>query len=255
MAKISTDTKKDLIIHIGIIVSIFLAIFLTFFFVYLPWSTNHGQSITVPKLTGLKIDKAEDTLDDLDLRIEVSDCVYVAGAVPLTVISHFPKEGSNVKEDRKIYVTVTAESAPLIHMPKITELSLHSAEMQLKQAGLMKGNITFKPDLAENTVLEQQLNGKTIAPNTLVPKGSMIDLVVGNGIGSAQIDIPSVVGKAYDEAELIIRGSGLELGTVIFDANSDKPKGTVIRQNPTDDQGKIIEGTFIDLWVAGPEPQ
>ncbi len=254
MAKISTDTRQDLFVHIGIIVCSFIALFLAFFFLYLPWSTNHGQSIKVPKIQGVKLEKAEDILDNSDLRIEVSDCVFVAGAEPLTIISHYPKEGSSVKEGRKIYVTITAESAPNIRMPKITELSLHSAEMQLKQVGLMKGKIEFKPDLAENTVLEQRYNGEIIAPGTLIPKGSQVDMIVGNGIGSAQIDIPNVTGKAFDEAELIIKGSGLELGTIIYDETSDKPAGTVIKQNPLDADGKIIEGTFIDLWVAGPDP-
>lgn len=252
MAKISTSTRKDLLIHIGIIACLFIAFFLTFFFVYLPWSTNHGQSITVPKLKNMKLDKLEDYLDDHNLRMEVSDCVFVAGAEPLTVISHFPKEGASVKEDRKIYVTITAERAPLIRMPKVTDLSLHSAEMQLKQVGLMKGNIIFKPDLAENTVLEQQFNGIAIEPGSSIPKGSMVDLVVGNGIGSAQIDIPNVVGKLFEEAELIIRGSSLEIGTIIYDDKSDKPAGTIIKQNPIS-EGKTMEGSFVDLWVAGSE--
>jgi eukaryotic-like serine/threonine-protein kinase len=253
MTKISTHTKKDLFIHIGIILSLFIAFFLAFFFVYLPWSTNHGQNITVPKLKDMKLDDIEDYLDDRNLRYEVSDCVFVAGATPLTVISHFPKEGAKVKEGRKIYITITAERAPLIQMPKVTDLSLHSAEMQLKQVGLMKGQVIWKPDLAENTVLEQQFNGIKVEPGSKIPKGSMIDLVVGNGAGSAQIDIPNIVGKPFDEAELLIKGSNLEVGTVIYDDKSDKPVGTVIKQNPTGD-GKTLEGSFVDIWVAGTEP-
>jgi eukaryotic-like serine/threonine-protein kinase len=253
MAKISTDTKQDLFIHIGIIASLIIALFLAFFFLYLPWSTNHGQSIVVPKLQGMKLDKLEDYLDDRDLRVEVSDCVFVAGMEPLTVISHYPKEGANVKEGRKIYVTISAERAPLIHMPKVTDLSLHSAEMQLKQVGLMKGELNFKPDLAENTVLEQLFNGAKIEPGTMIPKGSMVDLVVGNGLGSAQIDIPNVVGKPLDEADFIIKGSNFEVGTIIYDDKSTKPEGTVIRQNP-EGKGKYLENSFIDLWVAGKDP-
>lgn len=253
MAKISTDTKRDLFTHIGIIACLFIAFFLAFFFVYLPWSTNHGESITVPRLKDMKLDDLEDYLDDRNLRMEVSDCVFVAGADPLIVISHFPKEGANVKEGRKIYITITAEKAPLIRMPKVTDLSLHSAEMQLKQVGLMKGNIIFKPDLAENTVLEQQLNGTPIEPGAMISKGSMVDLVVGNGLGSAMIEIPNVIGKAFEEAELIIKGSNFEVGSVIYDGKSDKPAGTVIKQGP-ESNGKTLEGSFIDLWLAGSEP-
>lgn len=253
MVKISTDSKRDLFTHIGIIACLFIAFFLAFFFVYLPWSTNHGESITVPKLKDMKLADLEDYLDDRNLRMEVSDCVFVAGAEPLTVISHFPQEGANVKEGRKIYITITAEKAPLIRMPKVTDLSLHSAEMQLKQVGLMKGNIIFRPDLAENTVLEQQFNGAPIEPGAMISKGSMVDLVVGNGLGSAMIEIPDVLGKAFEEAELIIKGSNFEVGTVIYDNKSDKPAGTIIKQSP-ESNGKTLEGSFVDLWISGSEP-
>jgi eukaryotic-like serine/threonine-protein kinase len=253
MAKISTHNKQDLLIHIGIIACLFIAFFLAFFFVYLPWSTNHGQTITVPKLQGMKTSDLEDYLDDQDLRMEVSDCVFVAGAEPLTVKSHYPKAGALVKEGRKIYVTIYSDRAPLIHMPKVTDLSLHSAEMQLQQVGLQKGQINFKPDLAENTVLEQIYNGSKIEPGTMIRKGSMVDLVVGNGIGSSQIDIPNVEGQLFEDAELVINGSELLVGSIIYDEKSSKPAGTIIKQNPVSG-GKTLEGTFIDLWIAGKDP-
>jgi eukaryotic-like serine/threonine-protein kinase len=254
MAKISTNTKTDLFTHIGIIVCIFIAFFLAFFFIYLPWSTNHGQSITVPKLDNMKLANLEDFLDDHNLRMEVSDCVFVAGAEPLTVKSYFPKEGSKVKEGRKIYVTIYSENAPLIRMPKITDLSLNSAQTQIIQVGLEKGQITFKPDLAENTVLEQLFNGVKIEPGTLIPKGSKIDLVVGNGSGSSQIPIPNVLGMDLEAAELVINGSNLQIGTIAYDDKSTKPAGTVIKQNPDKSEGTTIEESFIDLVIAGPDP-
>lgn len=252
MAKISTETKKDLFTHIGIIVSLFIAFFLAFFFVYLPWSTNHGQSITVPKLDNMKLSKLEDFLDDHNLKMEVSDCVFVAGAEPLTVKSYFPKEGSKVKEGRKIYVTIFSENAPLIHMPKITDLSLTSAQTQIIQVGLEKGQIIFKPDLAENTVIEQLYNGAKIEPGTLLPKGSKIDLVVGNG--KEQIPIPSVIGMDLEAAEIVINGSNLQIGNVLYDEKSSKPAGTIIKQNPDKAEGTTIEDSLIDLVIAGPDP-
>lgn len=255
MAKISTSSLKDVFIHIGIILCTLFLLFLLFFLVYLPWSTNHGDNVTVPKITGLSMEEAEKILDDNDLKMEIRDCVFVAGAKPLTILNFDPKESAVVKVGRKIYVTLTAEKAPLVRMPKIISLSLHSAEMQLKQVGLLKGEIIFKPDMAENTVLEVNFNGNTIQPGDKIPKGSMINLIVGNGLGSALIDIPNVVGKPLDEAEILIKGSGMELGSVIYDEKSTAPKGTIIKQNPIKDAGKIIEGTFVDIWIAGAEPQ
>src|SRR5690606_19961954 len=103
MIKISTDTKKDLLIQSGIILSLVAVLFLGFFFVYLPFSTNHGEAITVPELKEMKVDQLETYLDNRDLRYEISDCTFVANRPPLTVITQYPQPGAKVKEGRKIY--------------------------------------------------------------------------------------------------------------------------------------------------------
>ena len=56
MAKFSTNSKSDVIIHIAIIIALLLVLFFSFFFIYLPWSTNHGESITVPELKGMTME-------------------------------------------------------------------------------------------------------------------------------------------------------------------------------------------------------
>ncbi|MDP5139251.1 MAG: penicillin-binding protein, partial [Spirosomaceae bacterium] len=67
MAAFSTNKASDVLTHIGIIVASFIILFLLFFFIYLPWRTNHGESITVPDLKGLTMSEAEDLLDDKNL--------------------------------------------------------------------------------------------------------------------------------------------------------------------------------------------
>ena len=71
MTKISTRSFPDLLIHIGIILALLAALFLAFFFIYLPYTTNHGQTITVPDVTRLSLDEMQNLLDDRDLRYEV----------------------------------------------------------------------------------------------------------------------------------------------------------------------------------------
>ncbi len=255
MIKISTRSTRDVLLHFALVLGLFLALFLAFFFVYLPWNTHHGETITVPKLGGMTTEELEDFLADRDLRYEVSDCTFVAGLQPLTVISQYPREGSKVKQGRKIYVTITTATAPQVRMPKLTDLSYRSAEVTLRNYGLVLGNLTYRNDLAENAVLEQQFQGKKIEPGTLIAKGSKVDLVVGDGLGNTELDVPDVAGKSLDEAQLIIKGSDLQVGTIIYESAGAAP-GTVIRQRPVAGQGeKIRVGDVIDLWISGrPEP-
>lgn len=255
MIKISTRSRRDVLLHLALVIALFLALFLAFFFLYLPWSTHHGETITVPKLAGMTTEELEDFLGDRDLRYEVSDCTFVAGLQPLTVISQYPREGAKVKQGRKIYVTITTATAPQVRMPKLTDLSYRSAEVTLRNYGLGLGNLTYKDDLAENAVLEQLFQGKKIEPGALIAKGSKVDLVVGNGLGNTSLDVPEVQGKSLDEAQLIIKGNDLNVGVILYEASGAAP-GTVIRQRPEAGQGeKIRVGDVIDLWVAGrPEP-
>jgi len=253
MATISTRSKKDLFVHIGIVLSLFLALFLGFFFIWLPFTTNHGQTITVPDLKQMTTAELEDFLDEHELRFEVSDSTYVAGAQPLTVVSQYPRPGTKVKEDRKIYVTITTLTPPSIPMPKLVDQTLVSAQYALTSNGLLLGKLRYVPDLAQNMVLRQYLRGQEIAPGTSIPKGSVVDLDVGDGTGNTKFPVPNVVGMPLDEAKLLLKGSDLQIGTILSVEDPEKPVGTVVRQNPKAGPGASIRvGEIVDLWVVGP---
>ena len=249
MAKISTQSKTDLFIHIGIIISLLLVLFLGFFFFYLPFTTNHGEAVTIPDLKRKNVQDLEEFLESRDLRYEV-DCTFVANIPPLTIISQYPLPGSKVKEGRKIYVTVSSRTAPLIKMPKLTDMTHRSAQMLLKSVGLEEGNISYVPDMAQNAVLKQMYGGKEILPGQAIAKGSKIDLELGEGLGTAQFEAPSVLGLPLDEAKIALIGAGLKVGQQMeIPAEDGQAPGTVVRQNP--DAGNNVRiGDVIDLWTT-----
>ena len=251
MPQYSTNTKTDVLIHLAIIVSIILVLFFGFFFVYLPWSTNHGDAVKVPNLKGLSMDAAEDLLDEADLDYEISDSVFVSGAEPLSIIANYPKSGANVKTGRKIYLTVVAISAPLVKLPNIIGRSTSSAQNQLLSSGLIYDGEEKIAALEENTVLAVKINGREIQQGDEIPKGSKITFVVGDGYGNQRIDVPNLLGMAQDEADILVTGLGLTIGNITFEA-SDKPAGTVIRQQPSSGiDEKIKIGSPVNIWVSG----
>jgi eukaryotic-like serine/threonine-protein kinase len=250
--KISTNSRTDLIVHISLVVALVVALFLGFFFLYLPFTTNHGQSITVPDLKGMSLEQIEDYLDERNLRYEIADCTFVVGAKPLSVIRQHPKSGMRVKEGRKIYVYITTLSAPNVKMPQLVDRTLNSAKGELSRLGLRLGTIKYVPDPAQNSVMGQLFNGKPIQPGTLISQGSKIDLEVGDGIGNTEFDVPDVVGKTLDEAEFVLKGSNLKRGLIMPVDDPSKAPGTIVRQNPEAGAGnKIRVGDVVDLWVVG----
>jgi eukaryotic-like serine/threonine-protein kinase len=250
MSKVSTNSKSDLYTHIGIIVCLSLLLFFGFFYIYLPWRTNHGEAIKVPELKGKSMAEIEDILDDADLDYEVTDCTYVANQKPLTILTQYPKSGSSVKSGRKIYLTVVSAVAPMTKIPEILGRSANSAQNALQSYGLEMGQLITKPDLAENSVLEIRANGQIVKPGMSIQKGTKIDLIVGDGLGNQFVEVPNLVGKPLDEVQVLLQGWNLG-NTIIYEASS-KPAGTVIRQNPAFSAGnKIRIGDVIDIWVAG----
>ena len=127
--------------------------------------------------------------------------------------------------------------------------------MILKSYDLKLGQITYVPDLQQNAVLKQLVNGKEVKPGADIAKGTTIDLVVGDGLGNAEFATPNVVGMPADEASVLLAGQGLQLGNILYVPNSGKPEGEVVRQRPVAGQGSTIRaGAIVDIWVAGEEP-
>ncbi|RYU95377.1 PASTA domain-containing protein [Emticicia agri] len=254
MAKFSTSSRADIFTHIGIIIAIFLILFFSFFFLYLPWSTNHGQSITVPELKGMSLEEMEKALDDRDLDYEVSDCTFVAGARPLTILTQFPKAGSSVKEGRKVYLTIVSETAPMVKVPDIIGRSVSSAKNQLLSNGLVAGEIEYIPAIEENSVLKIKVDGREISPGSMVPKGSRITFVAGTGLSDQMIEVPNLVGMAADEAEILVSGQNLVLTVNYVGAVEGSAEGTIVSQRPTAQGNKIRVGDVIYVDVSGTDP-
>ncbi len=256
MAKISTETKKDLYTHIGIVIALALVLFFGFFFVYLPWSTHHGETIKVPNLKGLNMEQMEDLLDDNNLTYEISDCTFTADKPPLTILSQYPLPNALVKSGRKVYITINSETPPMIKMPAVIGLSVRSAEQQLIIAGLRKGLVREINDPRVKEVIEIQVNGRKVEPGASIPKGTMVDLFIGNGTADVEIEMPDLTGKPLDEVNIILAGMNLKVGKVTYEANDQVPAGSVFKQTCATCTGTTVKpGDLIDLWISGTQEQ
>ena len=255
MSIFKANSVADVLKHVAIILVVAFMLLGFFFFVYLPTTTNHGETISVPKITGMTLPELEDYLDEQNLRYYVSDSSYNPGIKPFVILTQDPAPGAKVKENRKIYISVNMKNPPIIKMPKLIDGSLKNAQMILKSYDLMVGEIKYVPDLAQNAVLKQLVNGKEIKPGDPVAKGSTVDLVVGDGEGNTEFELPNVVGMPVDEASVLLVGQGLQIGSINYVQMAGKPQGAVVRQRPEAGNGAMIRvGQLVDIWVNGQEP-
>lgn len=249
MSSLKAGTKK-ILTHLVIILGLLFALLFFFFEVYLPGYTNHGETVTVPDLENFHYDEIEDYLASRDLRYEISaDSGFVADAKPLSVLKQNPRPGAKVKQGRKIYITLNAENAPLIKMPNLVNSPLKNAQEVLANYGLVRGEIIYVPDIGQNVVLDQKFRGRTIKEGFEIPKGSQIDLVVGDGLGKQTLAIPNLVGMEEADAEFLVVGSGLRLGRINYISTDTVPKGTIVKQLPPSGI-EAKTGELIDVWVS-----
>jgi len=231
--------------------SILLVISIGYFFIYLPNSTNHGESITVPDLKGRSLEDLESFLADHDLRYVVSDSSYSRELPPLSVLLQFPKPGAKVKENRIIYVTINQVEPPTVPLPELVDRSRVNAEVVLKSNELVRGEVILQPDPLLNIVKEMRYKGQPITAGTRVPKGAVIDIVVGDGNGPADFTIGSLVGDSFELAKFKLAGWNLFLGNVQIPEGVDTTgiEPVVYKQYPAPGDSVRV-GDPVDLWIA-----
>jgi len=156
------ENKRDIFLHILIALLSGSILVVAFFKIYLPYTTNHGETITVPNLQGMHKDKLEEFLSERNLEIQIDDSSYNAGAQPFLVFQQYPLPGSKVKQSRKIYVSINSKNPPLVKMPNLKDRSFINAQRELESFGLLLGEINYVPDLQLNAVLKQSINGREI---------------------------------------------------------------------------------------------
>ncbi|HPK05429.1 MAG TPA: PASTA domain-containing protein, partial [Bacteroidales bacterium] len=135
-----------------------------------------------------------------------------------------------------------------VSMPDLVDLTYRQALSTLETYGLGIGKIDYVPDIAKNAVLKQNFEGEEILPGTQIIKGSTIDLVLGQGLGSTKIPIPLLLGLTQEEAHQLIRDHLLNIGANIIEDETD-PDQRVYRQHPAySPETYINPGQQIDLW-------
>jgi beta-lactam-binding protein with PASTA domain len=217
--------------------------------------TDHGDSVQIPDLRGKTDAEVSALLNDINLRYQIRDSVYSRETAPGTVLDQFPKAGMKVKENRTIFITLCALSQEMIPMPQLTDISYRQAVNIIESSGLVSGNIEYKPSEFPNLVLEQKAEGRTIRVGEMIPKGTVIDLVLGSDSNGETSEVPNLFGRNLSEVRLILGEAILNVGTITYDesfrSEEDKAKGLIFRQSPDPNEVfEVTKGTAIDLWLT-----
>ena len=177
--------------------------------------TRHGQSVEVPKLSGLPVEEASAIASQKGLKCIVVDSDYVKTSIPGRILDQNPPMGQRVKEGRIIYLTINSFSIPLQAVPDVADnSSVRQAEARLLAAGFRLTSNDSIPG-EKDWVYAVKYRGDSLAIGAKVPTGAILTLVIGNGEEPPQptdslgidslrrhpVGMPAGEGQTLDEEE------------------------------------------------------
>ena len=252
MFKIITDKsfRKNLLFA-GITLLLLFVVWLKWLNIY----TNHDDFIRVPDFNGIHIKNLDSLVDSYALRYEIIDSVFYKSRRKGVVVNQDPLPNTDVKKNRRIYLTINSLKAIKVNFPDVFDLTLRQAVRELQKNGLEVGRLEYRPDIATNKVLAFKVNGIAIEIGQELYYGTTIDLVVGQGLGNEKIVIPNLIGLSRVEANIILKSTSLNIGLEYFNNEvSDSNFAVIYKQYPQADESKEISiGSSIDLYFELPK--
>lgn len=236
-------TSKKLYAAIGAFIAAGALFLLLLDLLIMPAYTNYDEGVTVPDVTRLALTEADSLLTTYGLRFKVSERRSNSAYPADYVIDQTPTASEIVKPNRKIYLTVNTVSTPKVEVPKVINLSLRNAKIQLQNYGLVVGTVSYESSRFKNIVLRQ-----SIPAGSTVDKGTVVDMAVSDGLGEKMVAVPDIIGSRLAEAQQMLRSVGLRVGEIRFQPSKEFPPNTIIDFTPKQEQ--VIEGETLKLVVS-----
>lgn len=240
---LSIFTNKLFYISLGSITLAGALTLLLFDYVIMPNYTNYNEGITVPDITKISLEEAEELLESYGLRHEVLDRRANPAYPANYIIDQSPSPRKLVKPNRKIYLTVNTATTPQTVVPDVLNMSYRNAEIQLENSGLKVGTTSYESSRFRNTIMRQ-----SIAAGDSVDRGTIVNLVVSDGLGTRTVQVPEIVGLSYSEAQQKILSAGLRIGDVRYQPSRDVTPYTVLSFTPNREE--LTEGEEIRLVIS-----
>jgi len=211
--------------------------------VIMPAYTNYDEGVTVPDVSQVSLEEAQQRLTSYGLRYKVAERRSNAAYPADYVIDQTPAAAEIVKPNRKVYLTVNTVANPTVKVPKVVDLSKRNATIQLQNYGLRVGTVSFESSRFKSSVLRQ-----SVPPGREVPKGTKVDLTVSDGLGEKMVEIPNIKGLRLAEAQQKLQEAGLRIGDFQYQPSKDVAPNVILDYTPNKE--KVVVGETLNLIIA-----
>ncbi len=204
------------------------------------------EEVEVPEVIGMELEEAIETLETNNLLYEISE-IYHPEVPENIVVSQRPGTGRMVLAESTVELQVSI-GPEMVLVPNLVREKLMDAELILREAGLILGEVTYEEsDFPEGVILSQSPDFREEVRN-----GSAIDIVVSEGMPTL---MPDLSGLTRIEAERIIRSIGLIPGEITEENHEEVPMGRVISQS-IPGESEVEADEIVDFVLSlGPEEE
>jgi len=196
--------------------------------IILPYYVSSNE-LKVPNVIGKHKDEAIRILRELNLTPIINTSRYDEKYDKDYIIFQKPLPNTYVKENRKIYLTISG-GLQTVKMPYLINKSVRDAQIILQKLGLTIDTLEqITSEFPPNTIAEQQFpEGKDL------PVGTKVRLKVSMGPQLGKIKVPNLIGKSLVEAEKILRNYSLTIGLKTYIYSKSLLPNTIVDQQPSE---------------------
>ena len=232
---------------------------------WLRFYTNHGQKLELPKFVGMQLEKALEIAESKSFILQVEDSVFIVGKPGGLITDQTPKSCSLVKENRKIYITVTkynTETVKVSDLPTMYGNAFDQKKTELKYRDIECVVKDYAYDPGEpNHILEVYYKGELIISKdgrrdeVVIDKGSTLECIVSRRDGG-DVTIPDLRCLEVEEARFILESSKIQVGDIIKKGTNepDAVLYIVAQSPPYDGISNIKMGEKINITVSSVKP-
>ncbi len=239
---------------------IFVLVVISLTVLWLRFYTNHGQKLQLPDYVDTHVVEAQEDAKDKSFQILVNDSVHIVGRRGGMIINQNPIAGSLVKENRKIYVTITKfnpDKLTLNDLPVLYGADFEQKRKELRYQELNAVIDGYRYDPGEpNHILEVKYNGDILVSKNVdrkdveIEKGGTLHFILSEQSGGTT-KIPDLRCMTVERARWLLETSKLKLGNIQASDIENIEQAFIISQSPVYDPVAIIDmGSPIDIVVS-----
>jgi serine/threonine-protein kinase len=208
------------------------------------FTKKFSKLVRIPEVAGISTQEASGLLSQNRLNYKIMDSTFHDSIPENHIARQRPPVGSMVKSDRTVYLTLSLGKKQI----KIEELagqSVRQAVHILENLQLVVGQLKY----VESNKSVNMVIGTVPPAESMVSKGSSVDLLVSKGYLDQAVPVPDLTGLNLKNAREVLLKNRLNVGEIDYIKNPDLLPKTVISHAPDKDE-KVNIGAKVNLVVT-----